>query len=157
MGGVATDAKFHVLAVDDSLIDRTLIERLLKTSSYQVTAVDSGNKALEFLGLQDAEGRHSDLVNVSTNSHDQESSSLKDIPVVIMSSENIPSRINSCLEQGAEEFFLKPVKQADVNKLRPHLLRGKAKELFNHKKDVMGECLPLERTRTRHNGFEVVQ
>uniref|UniRef100_A0A1D1XMP1 Two-component response regulator ARR8 n=1 Tax=Anthurium amnicola TaxID=1678845 RepID=A0A1D1XMP1_9ARAE len=46
-------AQFHVLAVDDSLIDRKLIERLLKTSSYHVTTVDSGSKALEFLGLHD--------------------------------------------------------------------------------------------------------
>lgn len=27
--------EYHVLAVDDSIIDRKLIERLLKTSSYQ--------------------------------------------------------------------------------------------------------------------------
>ncbi|XP_073276731.1 two-component response regulator ORR4-like [Primulina huaijiensis] len=50
MGMAAADSQFHVLAVDDSLIDRKLIERLLKTSSYQVTTVDSGSKALEFLG-----------------------------------------------------------------------------------------------------------
>lgn len=31
----ATESQFHVLAVDDSIIDRKLIERLLKTSSYQ--------------------------------------------------------------------------------------------------------------------------
>ncbi|GAB2227923.1 hypothetical protein Droror1_Dr00009752 [Drosera rotundifolia] len=49
----AVEPQFHVLAVDDSLIDRKLIERLLKTSSYQVTTVDSGSKALEFLGFQD--------------------------------------------------------------------------------------------------------
>lgn len=30
-------SQFHVLAVDDSIIDRKLIERLLKTSSYQGT------------------------------------------------------------------------------------------------------------------------
>lgn len=30
-------SQFHVLAVDDSMIDRKLIERLLKTSSYQGT------------------------------------------------------------------------------------------------------------------------
>ena len=34
---VDREAQFHVLAVDDSLIDRKLIERLLKTSSYQGT------------------------------------------------------------------------------------------------------------------------
>lgn len=35
--GMPVDSQFHVLAVDDSLIDRKLIERLLKTSSYQGT------------------------------------------------------------------------------------------------------------------------
>lgn len=34
---VDRETQFHVLAVDDSLIDRKLIERLLKTSSYQGT------------------------------------------------------------------------------------------------------------------------
>ena len=37
MGMAAAEAQFHVLAVDDSMIDRKLIERLLKTSSYQGT------------------------------------------------------------------------------------------------------------------------
>ncbi|XP_022893897.1 two-component response regulator ORR9-like [Olea europaea var. sylvestris] len=76
--------QFHVLAVDDSLIDRKLIERLLKTSSYQVTVVDSEAKALEFLGL-------------------------------IEDDKNDLSKINNCLEKEAEDFFLKPVQQSDVN------------------------------------------
>uniref|UniRef100_A0A453GP53 Response regulatory domain-containing protein n=1 Tax=Aegilops tauschii subsp. strangulata TaxID=200361 RepID=A0A453GP53_AEGTS len=50
---VDAEARFHVLAVDDSVIDRKLIEMLLRTSSYQVTTVDSGSKALEVLGLRD--------------------------------------------------------------------------------------------------------
>jgi len=37
MAVVATETPFHVLAVDDSLPDRKLIERLLKTSSFQGT------------------------------------------------------------------------------------------------------------------------
>lgn len=40
--GMVTDSQFHVLAVDDSIIDRKLIERLLKTSSYQ------GNNFINF-------------------------------------------------------------------------------------------------------------
>lgn len=87
MAVAIAEAPFHVLAVDDSVLDRKLIERLLKTSSFQginqachdppdsicsigscvscygmaseavslfvsaVTTVDSGTKALEFLGL----------------------------------------------------------------------------------------------------------
>ncbi|XP_031282471.1 two-component response regulator ORR9-like [Pistacia vera] len=59
----------------------------------------------------------------------KESPSLKDIPVVIMSSENIPSTINRCLEEGAEEFFLKPVQLSDVSKLKPHLMKENSKEI----------------------------
>ncbi|GAB4827384.1 Two-component response regulator Orr9 [Ancistrocladus abbreviatus] len=135
---------FHVLAVDDSIIDRKLIEMLLKTSSYQVTTVDSVFKALEFLGLQYNEGRDryqdmevnliiTDYCMPGMTGYDllrkiKESENLKDIPVVIMSSENIPSRINRCLEEGAEEFFLKPVQASDVDKLKIHLVKTKSKD-----------------------------
>lgn len=33
-----------------------------------------------------------------------------------------------CLEDGADEFFLKPVRLSDVNKLRPYLLKGRSRE-----------------------------
>ncbi|XP_052109024.1 two-component response regulator ORR9 isoform X2 [Arachis duranensis] len=121
--GMSAAAQFHVLAVDDSLIDRMLIERLLKTSSFHVTTVDSAIKALQYLGMVEDK-----LKGYETPEIHQESNSLKDIPVVIMSSENVPSRINRCLEDGAEEFFLKPVQQSDVNKLKPHLLKSRSKE-----------------------------
>ncbi|KAL0379816.1 UNVERIFIED_CONTAM: Two-component response regulator ARR9 [Sesamum angustifolium] len=180
-GGVATEThQFHVLAVDDSIIDRKLIERLLKTSSYQVTAVDSGVKALEFLGLLDDDHDDVDVDNTDSNPHHhkvevnliitdycmpaitgydllrkiKESKLFKDIPVVIMSSENVPSRINSCMEQGAEEFFLKPVQQSDVNKLRPHLMRGR-KSSQNHKRKPVEECLSPDRTRTRYSNHDL--
>ncbi|KAF8656736.1 hypothetical protein HU200_060528 [Digitaria exilis] len=65
----------------------------------------------------------------------KESSSLRDIPVVIMSSENIPSRINRCLEEGADEFFLKPVRLSDMSKLKPHILKSRCKEHYNQQSD----------------------
>jgi len=69
---VATETPFHVLAVDDSLPDRKLIERLLKTSSFQVTTVDSGSKALEFLGIHGEDSSppvsvHADQLEVAVN------------------------------------------------------------------------------------------
>ncbi|XP_058740174.1 two-component response regulator ARR9-like [Vicia villosa] len=157
--GMAAESQFHVLAVDDSIIDRKLIERLLKTSSYQVTTVDSGSKALEFLGLCENEQNHHTSTNtpsVFPNNHQEvevnlvitdycmpgmtgydllkkikESSSLRNIPVVIMSSENVPSRINRCLEEGAEEFFLKPVRLSDLSRLKPHMKKNKVKDPRN--------------------------
>lgn len=141
------DSQFHVLAVDDSIIDRKLIEKLLKTSSFQVTAVDSPKKALELLGLNGGEKSKENELGMKVNmiitdysmpgmtGYDllrriKASEKWKDIPVVIMSSENIPARINRCLEDGADEFFLKPVRLSDVDKLKPHLLRSKANKDF---------------------------
>ncbi|KAL9396130.1 hypothetical protein Peur_010383 [Populus x canadensis] len=149
--GEEEEKHFHVLAVDDSFIDRKLLERLLKVSSYQVTFVDSGDKALEYLGLLDS----IDNVNATSSSSSSQSpqqegmkvnlimtdycmpgmsgydllkrvkgSYWKDVPVVVMSSENIPSRIRMCLEEGAEEFLLKPLQLSDVEKLQTHLLKS---------------------------------
>ncbi|XP_061346514.1 two-component response regulator ARR9-like [Gastrolobium bilobum] len=143
---MASKAQFHVLAVDDSPIDRMVIVRLLKTSSIHVTAVDSAIEALKFLGL----GRTLDS-SVASDIHQGVDVNLiitdysmpqmtgydlmrkikefkKDIPIVIMSSEDIPSRIKSCLEEGAEEFFLKPVQQSHVNKLKSYLSKSRLKD-----------------------------
>ncbi|MCE3216697.1 Two-component response regulator Orr10 [Datura stramonium] len=163
------DTQFHVLAVDDSIIDRKLIERLLKTSSYQVTVVDSGSKALEFLGLlsEEKEGAEAREVGVNLIITDYSmpemtgydllrkikgSSYLKDIPVIIMSSENVPSRINRCLEEGAEEFFLKPVQQSDVNRIKPHLMREKVMVPNGLKRrKAMADLSPDQKTRKYNN------
>ncbi|KAG6601130.1 Two-component response regulator ORR9, partial [Cucurbita argyrosperma subsp. sororia] len=182
MALVSSNAQFHVLAVDDSLVDRKLIERLLKTSSFNVTAVDSGSKALELLGLvrerngsihspfspENHNHQHHQEIEVNLIITDycmpemtgydllrkiKESDSLKDIPVVIMSSENVPARINRCLEEGAEEFLLKPVKLSDVNKLKPFICRGKAKEMDCNslKRKEMEQSQSSERTRAKYN------
>ncbi|CAN7035864.1 hypothetical protein IGI04_032548 [Brassica rapa subsp. trilocularis] len=124
----------HVLAVDDSLVDRIVIERLLRITSCKVTAVDSGWRALEFLGLDnDKASDEFDKLKVDMIITDycmpgmtgyellkkiKESSSFRQVPVVIMSSENVLTRIDRCLEEGAEDFLLKPVKLADVKRLR---------------------------------------
>ncbi|CAL9238135.1 unnamed protein product [Arabidopsis halleri] len=128
----------HVLAVDDSLVDRIVIERLLRITSCKVTAVDSGWRALEFLGLDDKKAAvEFDRLKVDLIITDycmpgmtgyellkkiKESTSFKEVPVVIMSSENVITRIDRCLEEGAEDFLLKPVK-LDVKRLRNYLTK----------------------------------
>ncbi|XP_058786940.1 two-component response regulator ORR9-like [Vicia villosa] len=154
------EQNFHVLAVDDSVIDRKLLERLLRGSSCKVTCVDSGDKALEYLGLnidevdtndsstetilessaaiplplqlQEGIGKvnliMTDYCMPGMSGYDLlkrvKGSSWKDVPVVIMSSENVPSRITMCLEEGAEEFLLKPLQISDLQKLQPYFLKS---------------------------------
>ncbi|XP_010491281.1 PREDICTED: two-component response regulator ARR4-like [Camelina sativa] len=140
----------HVLAVDDSLVDRIVIERLLRINSCKVTAVDSGWRALEFLGLDnDKASAQLDRLKVDLIITDycmpgmtgyellkkiKESSNFREVPVVIMSSENVLTRIDRCLEEGAQDFLLKPVKLADVKRLRSHLATKDDVKLSNGNK-----------------------
>ncbi|XP_030458197.2 two-component response regulator ARR5 [Syzygium oleosum] len=137
-GGSAQE--LHVLAVDDSLVDRKVIEKLLKRLSCKVTAVDSGLRALQYLGLDGEKSSvgFDDLkVNLIMTDYSmpgmtgyellkkiKESSAFRETPVVIMSSERILARINRCLEEGAEEFLAKPVKLSDVERLKNFVMGG---------------------------------
>ncbi|KAJ8497427.1 hypothetical protein OPV22_007979 [Ensete ventricosum] len=117
------ERQIHVLAVDDSSVDRAMIARILRSSKYRVTTVDSGKKALELLVLEpDVNMIITDYWMPEMTGYEllkrvKESSELREIPVVIMSSENVPNRINRCLEEGAEDFLLKPVRPSDVSRL----------------------------------------
>jgi two-component response regulator (ARR-A family) len=52
----SSSPELHVLAVDDSFVDRKVIERLLKISACKVTTVESGTRALQYLGLDGDNG-----------------------------------------------------------------------------------------------------
>ncbi|PKA48466.1 Two-component response regulator ARR4 [Apostasia shenzhenica] len=130
-GGGEVVRELHVLAVDDSSVDRAVIARLLRSFKHRVTAVESGMRALEMLGL----GLEPDVNMIITDywmpgmtgfellKRIKESQDLRKIPVVIMSSENVPTRIIMCMKEGAEDFLLKPVQQSDVSRLCSKMLR----------------------------------
>ncbi|KAE8656326.1 Two-component response regulator ARR9 [Hibiscus syriacus] len=113
-------------------------------SSSKLFHAKSGEKALEYLGLlhnsttpasssQQHQGLNVNLIMTDfsmpgTSGYDLlkrvKGSSWKDVPVVVMSSENVPSRISMCLEGGAEEFMLKPLQLSDLHKIQAHLLKS---------------------------------
>ncbi|XP_071738001.1 two-component response regulator ARR17-like isoform X2 [Rutidosis leptorrhynchoides] len=136
MNEMKEEIKPHVLVVDDSLVDRKIMEKLFINSA--LTTAESGQKALELLGH--GENRHTNInyqgpkINLVVTDYCmpgmtgydllkkvKESSGMKEIPVIVVSSENVPTRIEKCLKEGAQEFILKPLKPSDVKKLRCHL------------------------------------
>ncbi|KAE8698891.1 Two-component response regulator ARR3 [Hibiscus syriacus] len=133
------DGEVHVLAVDDSLVDRKVIERLLRISSCKVTAVDSGIRALQFLGLDEEKNSNgfndlkvdliiTDYCMPGMTGYEllkkvKESSAFRETPVVIMSSENVLARVDRCLEEGAKDFIVKPVKLSDVKRIKDYMNR----------------------------------
>ncbi|KAL4184128.1 hypothetical protein AMTRI_Chr11g158440 [Amborella trichopoda] len=154
---------FHALVVDDCPIDRKIVERLLKTGFSKVTAVDSGRRALKVLGF--SEHNHesppgpackvdiilTDYCMPEMSGYDllalvKGNKGMKDIPVVMMSSENVPQRIRSflcsCLAIGAEEFILKPLRLGDVMKLRNYIRPLAPVPKTNSKRKVPSDRLP---------------
>ncbi|KAG1331229.1 two-component response regulator ORR1-like [Cocos nucifera] len=167
-GGGGEGGEVRVLVVDDSAVDRRIVEGLLKRSGtiFEVIAVDSGKKAMEVLGLNEGK-TESPIVNdkkidiiltdycmPEMTGYDllkavKEQNCRKSIPVVIMSSENEPQRINRCRAIGAEDFILKPLQTKDVQKLRsyarPMALSPKAGTKRKMPLDLMGENSGSER------------
>ncbi|CAL9763515.1 unnamed protein product [Musa acuminata subsp. burmannicoides] len=129
----------RVLVVDDSPVDRKIVEMLLRRSEgiFDVVSVDSGKKAMEVLGLNEIEAKppnHDDqkidivltdycmpeMTGLDLLKAVKANSSSRSIPVVMMSSENDSERISSCRAIGAEDFILKPLQVKDVQRLRTY-------------------------------------
>ncbi|WOL14284.1 two-component response regulator ORR1 [Canna indica] len=129
----------RVLVVDDSPVERRIVERLLKNCGalFHVIAVDSGKRAMEVLGLSEgktdsptSEDQKVDIILTDycmpeMTGYDllkavKEQSSQKPIPVIIMSSENEPQRISRCRANGADDFIIKPLQTKDVMTLRKY-------------------------------------
>ncbi|KAL0913655.1 hypothetical protein M5K25_017134 [Dendrobium thyrsiflorum] len=129
VGGGEGEREMHVLAVDDSSVDRAVIARLLRNFKHRVTTVESGVRALEMLGLEPnvnmiiTDYWMPEMTGFELLKRIKESKDLKKIPVVIMSSENVPTRITMCMKEGAEDFLLKPVKQSDVSRVCSRMMR----------------------------------
>ncbi|RRT63436.1 hypothetical protein B296_00042715, partial [Ensete ventricosum] len=124
----------RVLVVDDSPVERRMVEVLLKKSGamFQVVmkfyfrsviAVDSGKRAMEVLGLTDDKAEHptvddqkvdiilTDYSMPEMTGYDllktvKEQSCRKPIPVIIMSSENEPQRISRFVASSYSFHFL---------------------------------------------------
>uniref|UniRef100_A0ACD5ZBU9 Uncharacterized protein n=1 Tax=Avena sativa TaxID=4498 RepID=A0ACD5ZBU9_AVESA len=137
--GEEGEAAVRVLLVDDSPVDRKVVELLLRNqragaAAFHVTTVDSGKKAMELLllGLDDAQGKQqrrsvdmvlTDYCMPEMTGYDllraiKALGSANPIPVVVMSSENEPQRNSRCLTAGAEDFIVKPLRTKDVQRLR---------------------------------------
>ncbi|KAK6135734.1 hypothetical protein DH2020_030514 [Rehmannia glutinosa] len=107
-------AQPHVLVVDDCSVSRKFNELIFKKYECKVTTVESGSKALEFLGLVDdnpSSGNDNQIPKVDMVCTDysmppgitgyellkkikQESTTMKNLPVVVMTEESDPTPIN---------------------------------------------------------------
>ncbi|KAJ8554231.1 hypothetical protein K7X08_024909 [Anisodus acutangulus] len=124
---------FRVLLVESDDSTRQIVAALLRKCSYRVAAVSDGLKAWELLKGRphniDLILTEVDLPSISGYAlltlimeHDV----CKNIPVIMMSSNDSVSTVYRCMLRGAADFLVKPVRKNELKNLWQHVWRRRA-------------------------------
>jgi two-component system chemotaxis response regulator CheY len=115
--------KIDVLVVDDSAGIRKVIQRVLKQSQLplgDVYEAGDGKQALELArekkpGLVLADINMPEMDGMELLRHLKKDDQLKEVPVVMITTEASSTRVEEALELGASGYVRKPFSPADVD------------------------------------------
>lgn len=102
-----------VLIVDDSRMIQSLVRESLEARNIEVVSAENGLVAKEIL----LESKDFDLILLDWNMPVMDGSAFldclksekfSDAPVVMMTTENSPEKINLAIDKGVSEFIMKP-------------------------------------------------
>jgi two-component system cell cycle response regulator len=164
MGDSAT-----VLVVDDSALNRKLLERLLVQEGYQVVMASNGREALAQLDGSDARRVDVVLLDIVMPEMDgfevlqrlRNQGILRRIPVIMISAVEEVESVARCIELGATDYLPKPF---NVGVLRARLsaslaekrLRDTEREYLEQVEAVTGAAAALEAGRFEAASLEAV-
>ncbi|KAJ8477931.1 hypothetical protein OPV22_021658 [Ensete ventricosum] len=119
-----------ILLVENDDSTRQVVSALLRNCSYEVTAVANGLQAWKI--LEDLTS-HIDLVltevvmpgltGIGLLSKIMNHKTCKNIPVIMMSSNDSMGTVFKCLSKGAVDFLLKPIRKNELKNLWQHVWR----------------------------------
>nr|XP_010937775.1 two-component response regulator-like PRR37 isoform X2 [Elaeis guineensis] len=119
-----------VLLVENDDSTRQVVSALLRNCSYEVTAVSNGLQAWKI--LEDLTN-HIDLVltevvmpwlsGIGLLSKIMSHKTRKNIPVIMMSSNDSMGTVFKCLSKGAVDFLVKPIRKNELKNLWQHVWR----------------------------------
>lgn len=110
--------RYKILAVDDNSISLATIEQILK-DRYDVTPLNSGVRALQYLKKNQPDlilldVRMASKDGIETLREIREMEDRKDIPVIMLTSQNDKHTVLESLMLGAENYILKPFDVQDL-------------------------------------------
>lgn len=120
-----------VLLVESDDSTRQVVSALLRNCSYEVIATGNGLQAWKILEIPT---NHIDLVltevampdgfsGVTLLSKIMSDDSCKNIPVIMMSSNDSMGTVFKCLSKGAADFLVKPIRKNELKNLWQHVWR----------------------------------
>ncbi|MBP8984774.1 MAG: response regulator [Syntrophobacterales bacterium] len=116
---------FNVLIVDDSSSMRAVIRKIISISGFKVGRcyeAANGREALDILSENWVDVIISDInmpgvSGLDMLDHLKADDLLKDIPVIVVSTEGSDERIRSVMSKGAKRFVRKPFLPEDIRKI----------------------------------------
>ena len=110
----------RVLVVDDSLVNRTVLSRALTAEGHEAFTAENGLRALELLRSDDGPAIDAILLDLEMPELDgfatleqlKADAALRDLPVIVVSSNEDLDSVVRCIEIGAADYLPKPFNAA---------------------------------------------
>lgn len=140
-----TELRVLLVEADDST--RQIIAALLRKCNYKVAATSDGLKAWEIL-----KRRHNNIDLILTEldlpsisgyallTLIMEHDGCKNIPVIVMSSQDSITMVLKCMLKGAVDFLIKPVRKNELKNLWRHVWRRFSTNVRNPQSLTAGQC-----------------
>ena len=106
-------SKAHILVVDDNEDNRDLLCRRLQRQGHKVTTAENGQRALDLISQTPFDLVLLDIMmpvmdGFEVLSRIKADSSLRDLPVIVISAGTEMDQVVRCVELGAEDYLSKP-------------------------------------------------
>ncbi len=155
------DDSSHILIVDDSLINISHIGKILKNAGYQVSSVQTGNDALNYVAAQRPDLILLDIMMPDMNGYEVcrrlKESEYCEIPVIFVTAKTGEKDINTGYEAGGEDYIRKPVlKQELLARVKVILERYHSTRRY-HNLNAALEQIISNRTRELDLLFKIVK
>jgi putative two-component system response regulator len=126
-----TKCRENVLVVDDSMLNRVVLAEYLTEADYLFEAAENGEQALELLRRRPFDAVLLDLNMPGIDGFEvlarmKSDSSLRHIPVIVISGNDSMDTVVQCIEMGAADYLPKP--------FNPVLLRARINASFAAKR-----------------------
>lgn len=124
----------QILIADDDPIILNFLRSLFTEKGFQVITAEDGERALEMAKIYHPDAIVTDLIMPYRDGYDlikvlKKEPRLKDIPVIILSMKDREDDIVKGLEEGADDYMIKPFNALElvtrVRKLLDRVKRGK--------------------------------
>ncbi|CAN5279887.1 adenylate/guanylate cyclase domain-containing protein [soil metagenome] len=140
----------RVLVVDDDEINRDVLSRRVRSQGAEVTTASSGQEALETLRAEPFDAVLLDVMMPDMNGYEvlremKADTSLRDIPVVMISALDEVESAVRCIRLGAEDYLAKPF---EPTLLRARLRASIEKKQLHDREIVHLRAIDEERRRS---------